>query len=150
VVAFWLPDCQLKDVTVSLANAELTVATALLGVVLAGMAVLVVFLSQEYMRVLAQLTEPIVRFERILFPFWFVAGLTVGTIFWDLGILTTAGLATDVWRRVLLAGSTWFVMWTLFEVMAVVALVSGHGANRARQVLREQRPREQQATNPDE
>jgi hypothetical protein len=138
VPAVLLPGDGLKDTLASLAGAELGVAAALFGVVLAGMAVIVVFLSQEYLQLLAQLPDPVARFERILFPFWFAAGLTVGAIFWDILILLVDALATDTLRRVILAGSTWFITWSLLEVMAVVALISGHGANRARQILKGQ------------
>lgn len=144
VVAVALPAPQLKAITVSLAGAELTIATALLGVVLAGMAVLVVFLSEGYLEALAQLPDPIGRFERILFQFWFTAGLAAGTVVWDLSILLTAELAPQVFRRALLGGSTWFILWTLSEVIAVVSLISLHGGNRARQMLRDLANRRQQ------
>lgn len=143
ILSIKLSPATVGSTIMGLASAELSVGSAMLGVVLAGMAVVVVFLSDRYLRLFAELPDPVARFERILFAFWFTAGLAVASMLCDLFIFVVGPLASTTGLRAMLGVSTWLITWTLFEVMGLMGLLSGHGANRARQVLKEVAPRKE-------
>jgi hypothetical protein len=133
--AYFVPSKQVAESLVPVATAELGIAAALVGVVLAGLAVLVVFLTEEYLELISQLPDPAERFDRIVFPFWLTSGLAVGAVILDLGVILTSDLTNDFARRALLGASTCLFLWALLGTMSLVGLIANHGGNRALQIL---------------
>lgn len=127
IIAFVVPEGTFSQVSGTLNMAELGVAAALVGVVLAGLAILFAFMTPEFTRLATLALEDL---DRLYFPFWFVSGLAVAT-----ATLNVIGLASDetVWifpRRVLLFASSWFFLWALFGTFFLVPYVAALGAIR--------------------
>jgi len=116
-----------------LAIAELGVASTLVGVILAGLAILAVFLEESYLCILEQAGG---GFEEDLFPFWFTAGLAVYSIVLNVLVIVLANSLSLRASRVLLGLSVWVFLWALFASLNLVAFVAGHAANRAQLVLK--------------
>ncbi len=116
-----------------LAVAELGVASALVGIVIAGLAILVAFLSEDYLEVMATAPGGV---EADFFPFWFTAAIGVGTIVVN-GIAIAVGHSiSEISQRALLAGGAWLFLWTLFAMLNLVAFIAAHGSNRALQIMK--------------
>lgn len=131
-LAYLTPEVKPEGVIVTLARVQLGVATALFGVVLAGLAVIVAFLHEDYLAVLSSAGEGL---EEDFFPFWFTAALAVLSIVLDLIVIIAsqtvlvyvpAGLVTFV--------VSWVFLWTLFAALNLVPFTAAHGINRALQV----------------
>src|SRR3989442_5802407 len=96
---------------VPLATAELGVAAALLGVVLAGLAIIVVFLNEDYVELLSRVEGGV---EADFFPFWFTAALAVVAVVLASVTLIVAERLLPLALRLLVGISFWLFLWTLF------------------------------------
>ena len=75
-VYLFVPDPQVKPALSALTGAGLAVATTLIGVVIAALAVVVAFLNDEFIALIDRATRDREGgMEGQLFPFWFVSGL---------------------------------------------------------------------------
>ena len=128
-----LSPTQVKNMAVPLATAELGVAAALLGVVLAGLAIIVVFLNEDYVELLSRVEGGV---EADFFPFWFTAALAVVAVVLASVTLIVAERLLPLALRLLVGISFWLFLWTLFATLNLVAFVGAHGSNRALQITR--------------
>lgn len=121
------------EVVPNLAAAQLGVASALFGIVLAGLAVIVAFLNESYVKLLASAGEGL---EEDFFPFWFTAVLAVCSI-----TLSTAALLLGqqtvqyIPARTAVFTLNWLFLWTVFSALNLVPFTAAHGINRALQIL---------------
>lgn len=113
---------------VELAGDYLQLVGALLGVVFAGFALVIAFLSDSYLRLLRDTSSGVVGFLR---PFMFSTGLLVGTV---VGTVAYRGAATLVPAR--LEHAAFIVLSALFvtaalDMVALARSVLMHGVARA-------------------
>lgn len=128
------PEIAIERNLTYIAGTELGVASVLVGIILAGLAILVVFLNEEYLAILSRTKGGL---QADIFPFWFTGALGVLSISFNvLVILFGADLVVGV-QRIVLGASTWFFLWTVFAVLNLIAFVAGHVANRSRQIILE-------------
>lgn len=141
VAAVFTQDSRLRSVG-ELAVAAIGVSAALLGVVLAGLAVLVSFLNAEYMQAASKAPGGV---EGTFFPFWFTAALAVWSVVMSSFVLVVGDCHSETVARVLLGLTAWPFLWTLFATLNLVPLVAAHGSNRA---LQSRKERENAANEP--
>lgn len=123
---------QAGDLLTTLASVQLGVATALFGVVLAGLAVIVAFLDEEYIQVLASVGAGL---EEDFFHFWFTAALAVSSIVLDLAVIIAgAGIVCLVPSKLAVFVLVFPFLWSLFAALSLVPFTAAHGINRARQI----------------
>ena len=118
---------------VTIALALVSIAAALLGLVLAGLAVVAAFFDPEYVRTLSQRGS----LRGALFLFWWVALVAICSVTSSVVLLVTAQATSS--RGALAATSAvaaYFFFFTLFETFALVGNVLRHGVYRAEIVRR--------------
>ena len=111
---------------VALAGDALAVVAALLGVIIAGFAIVAALLSDKYSELLFKSqTSPI----GILQHFLLIAGLMVASIVTSLAFRTTANTLIHhkhpLPEHVLLGVSVFLLLWSLFYVIELIKLVLG-------------------------
>ena len=121
-----------------LTAAQTQVGPALLGVVLAGLAVLVVFLDREYIALLESVPPGV---EADLFPFRWTAAVAAATILSSLVVSYSAVLPESWW--LLLRVSFWFglasfiyMIWITLDLMTFLA---GHARVRIAQIKQQEK-----------
>lgn len=111
---------------------EAGILSGILGVIIAGFAISIAFMTRPWMRLLARTTSGV---EGDFFPFWFVSTLAVIGI---LVCLTGAVLhseASCTEQRVIFVTSTFFSSYCLFATLNLVGFIASQGSNRALQIL---------------
>jgi hypothetical protein len=132
ILAVWLPsDQQVASLATPLAGAALGVGSALVGVVVAGLAVVVAFLDDEFLGVMDEGTERYGGVEGQLFPFWFVTATGVATLLLSVLLLLAAAVLPPVALRLLFAGVIALFVWTALGVFNLVASLQATGVTRA-------------------
>jgi hypothetical protein len=129
--AYALPsDQQVGKLSEPLATAALALGAALVGVVVAGLAVVVALLDDDFL-VLMDRDEKSGRVAGHLFPYWFVTGVGVATFLLAL-LLLLAGAALPAWAsRAVFAFVCGLVVWTALGVFNLVGSLQALGLNRA-------------------
>lgn len=131
-----LPDVQLHGVVRALASAGVSIATALVGVVIAALAVVVAFLDDEFLQLMDQATRRLGAIEGQLFPFWFVTGLGVLTILASTAASAFLGMADLVTLRWTAAALALLIVWTALGVLNLVGYLTATGVSRAAHIRR--------------
>lgn len=122
----------LRNVLMELLMAEFGLIGAVLGVVVAGLAIVVAFLSREYAQVLMKSDDgPIGDF----WPFWFVAVIAATAV-----LAAGSGIVVvDQWpclRRTVFGVTTFFSAYGVLATVNLVAFVTQQGVTRAWQLAR--------------
>lgn len=122
----------IHDVLNGLLTAEFGLIGAVLGVVIAGVAIIVAFLTRDYAEVLMRSEGgPIGDF----WPFWFVAGLAASAV-------VTAGVGLVVidqrpsLQRTVFGVTTFLSTYAVFATVNLVAFVAQQGVTRSWQLTR--------------
>jgi hypothetical protein len=119
---------RLKDV----ASVEVSLASALIGLVLAALAILTVFLDRGYLKVLVQAEGGLAA---DLFQFSFLAALLVIAIVLAVVAIVLAPCAPAP-TYALLWGGLFFLFWSVFAAMSLVGFIGSHTTNRAKYLLK--------------
>lgn len=128
---YFVPEAQIKTALDGLTSAGLAVAATLVGVVIAALAVMVSFLSEEFIALMDRATEKYGAMEGQLFPFWFVTGLGILTVLLSVGTIAFAQAADPAVRRVLVGVLTGLLVWTSLGVLNLVGYIHHTGVSRA-------------------
>jgi len=128
--ALWVSPRTLAHVLPALLSAEFGVIGALLGIVIAGLAVIVGFLSGDYAEVLMRSDGgPAGDF----WLFWYVAAVAAASI-----VASGAGLVLAFqepgWRREIFTATTFLAVYALLASVNLVAFVKAQGETRAYQL----------------
>jgi hypothetical protein len=128
---YFVPETQVKTALDGLTTAGLAIAATLVGVVIAALAVMVAFLSDEFLAKMDRATAKYGAMEGQLFPFWFVTGLGIVTILLSVGTIAFAQAADPVAQRVLVGLLTGLLVWTSLGVLNLVGYIHHTGVSRA-------------------
>jgi hypothetical protein len=127
-----IKDSTLKGTMSTLLAAEFGLAGAVLGVVIAGLAIIVGFLGREYA---ALITESEGGAMGDFWPFWFVAALgATAVIAAGAGLLLIAQVPCS--RRAVFGVTTFFASYATLATVNLVAFVAEQGVTRAWQLGR--------------
>ena len=122
-----------------LGSAELNISSALFGVIIAGLSIVVVFLNKQYVKVLHKAGAGILE---DLFPFWYTAVLAVISIILATILVSLGPIQNECYLRVLVGASSWFFLYTLFASLNLIGSIVAHGINRTRQIIMEEKQKE--------
>ena len=117
-----------------LLQAEIAALGTLLGLVIAGLSILVAFLSRDWI-ILLNRTENGVQGD--FFPFWYVASLCTVSLIFSCGALLLRLQATPLQARALAVSSIFLCSYAVFAALNLVGFIVHQGGNRAMQLLRE-------------
>jgi hypothetical protein len=134
-VAFGGDEEVLRSVSVDVGMAQVQIGTALLGIVIAGLAILVVFLDEEYIKLLEQVPP---GFEADLWPFKFIALIAIICAAFGMALILFGNPPALIFRIVLCL-SLWsfsYLLWILFDL---VKFIAGHAKARMKQIQKRKR-----------
>lgn len=130
LIAYFGDEKVLRSVSVNVGSAQVHIGTALLGIVLAGLAILVVFLDKKYISLLEDVPP---GFDADLWPFKFTAFVAVICSAFGMTLILLGNPSTFVFR-LLFGFSLWsffYLLWTMFEL---VRFIAGHAKARVKQI----------------
>lgn len=125
-------DADAARVLARLTGAGIAVSSALVGVVIAALAVIVAFLDDEFTALMDRATKD--RYggmEGQLFPFWFVTGLGILTVLVSVGTTAFGTGAPDWVARILVGVVTVLLVWTALGVFNIVSYLHATGVSKA-------------------
>lgn len=132
VVTFLSDECQLREHYREALLAEVGVAAGLLGIVLAGLALVVAFLDDDLIVFLHETGDGLAE---DVFPFSFTALLAAGTALAGVGFALATPPGDIGWIRAATL-VTWFLFgWTLLGVVSLVRLVYQYGTVRVTHIV---------------
>ena len=135
VIAFIGDEKILRSVSIEVGSAQVHIGTALLGIVLAGLAILVVFLDEKYIELLEKVPP---GFDADLWPFKFTAFIAVVCAASGMALMLLGNPSTLVFRLVfgLALWSFLYLLWNMFEL---VRFIAGHAKTRMMQIQKKKR-----------
>ena len=133
VAVSWIvpTDQQVRDLSEPLAPVAVGLATALIGVVVAGLAVVVAFLDDDFLALVNEATRQYGGVEGQLFPYWFVTGTGVAATLGAILLMLTREALAGPPLRFLFAATLGLLVWTAVGVFNLVASMQAIGVSRA-------------------
>lgn len=131
-VALLVRDADLSATVNRLAAAGLGLSAALVGVVLAALAIIVAFLDDELMVLMDRATAAKHGgMEGQLFPFWFVAWLAILAVLLSVLAATLGQLFVPGVQRALVGLLSLLIVWSALGVFNLVSFIHATGVSRA-------------------
>jgi hypothetical protein len=131
VAALAPTDEQVEKLADPLGTAAIALGATLVGVVVAGLAVVVAMLDDELLA-LMDTDEKSGRVPGHMFPYWFVTATGVATFLLALLLILGRSALPPVLDRVIFALVAALLVWTALGVFNLVAALQALGINRAR------------------
>ncbi len=123
----------LRCIRVDIGMAQLQIGTALMGVVLAGLAIIVVFLDERYIKILEQVAPGL---EADLWPFNYVALLAVICASFGMSLILIGYPPITIYR-IIVGLSLWSFAYLLWNFYYLVKFIFGHAKVRMKQIKAE-------------
>lgn len=120
----------LRSIRVDVGAAQVQIGAALLGIILAGLAILVVFLDEKYIKLLEQVPPGI---DADLWPFKFTALIAIICVAFGMALILIGEPSVLIFRIVFCL-SLWsfsYLLWALFDL---VKFIAGHAKARVKQI----------------
>ena len=133
IAALYFPsaDADLMSLAGSFAPTAIGLAASLVGVVVAALAVVVVFFDEEFLVLIDRATKAHGGIEGQLFPYWFVSATGVGAILTSVALLLLVGAAPIPLIRALFVITIGLLVWTAGGIFNLVASIQALGTSRA-------------------
>jgi hypothetical protein len=129
-IAFAGDEEVLRSVRVDVGVAQVQIGTALLGIVLAGLAILVVFLDEKYIALLEKVPP---GFDADLWTFKFTALVAIICATFGM-VLIILGMPQVLVFRIVFWLSLWSFSYLLWVVFDLVKFIAGHAKARMKQI----------------
>src|SRR4030042_2315136 len=132
LIAFLGNENALRLVKVNAGTAMVAMISALLGIVLAGLAIFVAFLDKKYIALL----EKVFGMDADLWPFKWTAIIAILCVAFGMGLILLGEPPTLVFRLILW-GALWSFSYLLWEIYELVKFLAEHVKARAKQIQKE-------------
>ena len=129
LIAFLGNENVLRSVRVDVGSALVEMSAALLGIILAGLAIFVVFLDKKYVA----LIEKYFKVETELWPFKWTAIIAIVCLLFGMGLLLL-GEPHALFFRLILCGALWSFTYLLWQIYELVKFLAEHAKARAKQI----------------
>lgn len=129
LIAFLGDEKVLRSVRIDVGLALIEMGATLLGIVLAGFAIFVVFLDKKYI----DLLEKAFGIEADIWPFKWVAIIAIVCLLFGMVFIVLGEPSTLVFR-LLVMGALWSFFYLLWEIYELVKFLAGHVKARAKQI----------------
>ena len=139
IVAFCGNESILRSVRIDVGVAQVGLGTALLGIVLAGLAIFIVFLDEEYIKLLEK--EP-PGIDADLWPFKYIGLIAIICAAFGM-LLIVMGEPHPTIFRIILWLSLWSFSYLLWVFYDVIKFVVGHAKARVMQIQKTSKSRRQ-------
>ncbi len=134
LIAYFSNEEFLRSVVVSAGAAMVEMSGALLGIVLAGLAIFIVFLDRKYIG----LIEQVIGFSNELFPIKTVAFLTILCLVFGLGLIIL-GEPSNLILRIAIGIALWIYLYLLVQIWELIKWLVEHAKARAMQIQMEEK-----------
>ena len=130
VIALVGNEAVLRSARIDVGIAQVGIGTALLGIVLAGLAILVVFLDEKYIKLLEQLSPGV---EADLWPFKYIALIAIICAAFGMLLIIVGNPPTSIFRIIfwLALWSFSYLLWIFFDL---VKFIIEHAKARMKQI----------------
>ena len=128
LIAFLGDEGALRSVRVGVGSALVEMGAALLGIVLAGLAIFIVFLDKKYIA----LIEKVFGIEAEIWPFKWTAIIAIVCLAFGMGFILLGEPSTLVFQ-LFLWGALWSFFYLLWEIYELVKFLAEHAKARAKQ-----------------
>jgi hypothetical protein len=119
----------LGSVKVNVGSALVQMSGALLGIILAGLAIFVVFLDKKYVA----LIERVFTIESELGPFKLTALIAIFCLLFGMGLILI-GEPNNLLLRFIIWGALWSFLYLLWQIYELVKFLIEHAKNRVMQI----------------
>jgi hypothetical protein len=124
----------LRSVKVDLGAAMVEVSAALLGIVLAGLAIFIAFMGRKYMA----LIDEVLGISNELFPVKVTTITAILCLAFGLGLILVGNPPSPIFRLILV-GALWSSSYLLWQIYEVVKWLVEHAKARAMQIRKEEK-----------
>jgi hypothetical protein len=129
LIAFLGSENVLRSVRVDAGSAMVAMSAALLGIILAGLALFVVFLDKKYIA----LIEQYFKIETELWPFQWTAIIAILCLAFGMGLILL-GQPCALLFRFIICGALWTFSYLLWQIYELVKFLVAHAKARAKQI----------------
>lgn len=129
LISFLGDEKVLRLARVNAGSALVDMGAVVLGTVLAGLAIFVVFLDKKYI----ELLEKIFSIEAEMWPFKWTAIIAIVCVGFGIGLILLGEPSTLVFRFVF-CGALWSFLYLLWEIYELVKFLAEHAKTRAKQL----------------
>ena len=129
LIAFLGNENVLRSVMVNVGFALVEMSATLLGIILAGLAIFVVFLDKKYVA----LIEKYFKVETELWPFKWTAIITILCLVFGMGLILL-GEPSTLFLRFIIWGALWSFTYLLWQIYELVKFLAEHAKARAKQI----------------
>jgi hypothetical protein len=119
----------LRSVRINVGSALVQMGATLLGIVLAGLAIFVVFLDKKYVALL----EKIFGIDAEIWPFKWTAIIAIICVTFGLGLIII-GEPQVILFRIIFCGALWSFFYLLWEIYELVKYLATHAKARSKQI----------------
>jgi hypothetical protein len=129
LLGVWLVSDRTLDRTFTdVLMAEVAAVGALFGFVVAGLAIVVAFLDERFLRVIRETETGVVG---SFWPFWLISALAVTSMVCSGTALLLVGVRNDTLDRAAFGVTTFFALWALLGALRLVQFIVAQGLSRA-------------------
>lgn len=121
----------LRTTSVAVGSAQAQIGIALMGVVLAGLAILIAFLDEEYILLLEELAPGA---EADLFPFLHTAVVAAFSATTGVALILIGSPSDATILRIFFFFATWSFLYLIWIMLDLTRFVTGHLRARIRQI----------------
>ena len=129
LIAFLGNENVLRSVRVDVGFALVEMSATLLGIILAGLAIFVVFLDKKYVA----LIEKYFKVETELWPFKWTAIIAILCLVFGIGLILLGEPPALVFQFVFL-GALWSFFYLLWQIYELIRFLAEHAKTRAKQI----------------
>jgi len=129
LIAFLWDESTLLSVRINVGTALVAMSATLLGIILAGLAIFVVFLDKKYIA----LIEKYFKIETELWPFKWTALIAILCVAFGM-VLILLGEPCTLLFRFIIWGALWSFSYLLWQIYELVKFLTEHAKARAKQI----------------
>ena len=133
LISFLGDEKVLRLARVSTGSALVDMGAVVLGIVLAGLAIFVVFLDRKYV----ELLEKYFSIETEIWPFKWTAIIAIVCLGFGIGLILIGEPSTLIFRFVF-CGALWSFFYLLWEIYELIKFLAEHAKTRAKQIQKEE------------
>lgn len=129
LIAFLGDEEVLRTARIDIGTSMVGIGATLLGIILAGLAIFVVFLDKKYIEVI----EKYFNIETELWPFKWTAIIAILCLAFGMGLILI-GEPPDLLFKFLILGALWSFAYLLWQIYELIKFLATHAKARTKQI----------------
>jgi len=129
LIAFLGDEEVLRTVRINIGTSMVAIGATLLGIILAGLAIFVVFLDKKYIEII----EKYFNIEAELWPFKWTAIIAIICLSFGMGLILI-GEPPDLLFKFIILGALWSFSYLMWQIYELIKFLATHAKARAKQI----------------